>query len=334
MDSILKEKRNRNMILRNIIFDFSRDISCTLLKTEDKKKQYITKFENIYSKLLDGKKFKHSYTDVFNVLTVVKENESMSIDNLSANMGIIFEYALKVVDNNDLIENIEKLYDHITLDIAKLNYINSKSRLSIEKRDMVTEKRLRDFNYKMKLNMEKINANNDKFEDIEKKINSFQTEQVTVLSIFTAIVLSFVGGMVFSSSVLENIHKSSIYRICIVSIIIGIILITGIWGLIGLLSRINKNIKMSNMSYLIGNGILILCLVIMLLAARNDWFGIENEINEKLKAIDSENTEVIHEMISEDISTNSPKPTQKVEKKKDEETENKKEENREENKEK
>ena len=67
-----------------------------------------------------------------------------------------------------------------------------------------------------------------------------QKEYTTILGIFASIVLAFTGGMVFSTSVLENIGDISIYRLIMVSCIIGIVFINMIWILVSYLARINQ----------------------------------------------------------------------------------------------
>ena len=47
---------------------------------------------------------------------------------------------------------------------------------------------------------------------VQEKQRDMQKEYITILGIFASIVLAFTGGMAFSSSILENIDKSSVYR--------------------------------------------------------------------------------------------------------------------------
>ncbi len=52
---------------------------------------------------------------------------------------------------------------------------------------------------------------------VQERQEDMQKEYITILGIFAAIVLAFTGGIVFSSSVLENIDKPSIYRISLMA---------------------------------------------------------------------------------------------------------------------
>ena len=58
---------------------------------------------------------------------------------------------------------------------------------------------------------------------VQERQEDMQKEYITILGIFAAIVLAFTGGIVFSSSVLENIDKPSIYRISLMAFIIGLV---------------------------------------------------------------------------------------------------------------
>ncbi len=58
---------------------------------------------------------------------------------------------------------------------------------------------------------------------VQERQEDMQKEYITILGVFSAIVLAFTGGIVFSSLVLENIDKPSIYRISLMAFIIGLV---------------------------------------------------------------------------------------------------------------
>lgn len=72
-------------------------------------------------------------------------------------------------------------------------------------------------------------------EEAEKKskeeIKAFQKESIAILSIFSAVVLTFSGGLTFSSSVLENIDEVSMYRIVFIALLIGFVLLNLFYAL-------------------------------------------------------------------------------------------------------
>ena len=122
-----------------------------------------------------------------------------------------------------------------------------------------------------------------------------QSEYITILGIFASIVLAFTGGMTFSTSVLENISSSSIYRIIVISLILGLILFNVIWLLIDFLRDINRKTIRKWWIILLLNFLIIAGIAFMYFAYKGQWIKpdpintpthIENSIS------DSENTQV------------------------------------------
>ena len=57
--------------------------------------------------------------------------------------------------------------------------------------------------------------------------------------------MAFVGGITFSSSVLQNIGRVSIYRLLIVVVLLAFVLVNVIWLLVKFIAEINsKNIRL------------------------------------------------------------------------------------------
>lgn len=77
-------------------------------------------------------------------------------------------------------------------------------------------------------------------DDIHRSLDKAQADYIAILGIFASVVLAFVGGMAFSTSVLENIKGVSIYRLLIVALVIGIVFVTVIFFMfyfVGVLAR-------------------------------------------------------------------------------------------------
>ena len=75
-----------------------------------------------------------------------------------------YRIALDNIDDNKIIQKIEKLYDHITLYISKLNYINSNV-LKKNSGDLISREQIRELKYKMRVTEDKIYDNNLKSYD-------------------------------------------------------------------------------------------------------------------------------------------------------------------------
>lgn len=104
-----------------------------------------------------------------------------------------------------------KIYDHFQLALCQIENVNTVFAAGIED---------------SKLNL-------------SKEIKSIEKEYISILGIFAAIVLAFVGGITFSSSVLQNINSISIYRLLIVIDLLAFVLVNVIYILIKFILEIN-----------------------------------------------------------------------------------------------
>lgn len=84
------------------------------------------------------------------------------------------------------------------------------------------------------------NAKTNMQMELRKEIKSMEKEYITILGIFAAIILAFVGGITFSSSVLENMHTVSIFRLLIMTDFLAFSLINTVHILIHFIFRINE----------------------------------------------------------------------------------------------
>lgn len=119
-------------------------------------------------------------------------------------------------DDNKISEDcrkmITKIYDHFQLALNQIENVNSIFASSIEDA--------------------KIN--------LYEEIKGVEKEYISILGIFASIVLAFVGGITFSSSVLQNISGVSIYRLLIVIDLLALVLINAICILIKFIFVINN----------------------------------------------------------------------------------------------
>ena len=117
-----------------------------------------------------------------------------------------------------------------------------------------------------KLNIEKAKealANlNSAADDMEQKIESVHKDSITILGIFASIVLSFTAGIVYSTSVFENVHKASPYRIVGVTLLLGFVLTNVLTILLLYINSVRmvkpgaiqypKSVKLLNFLYIAG----------------------------------------------------------------------------------
>ena len=181
--------------------------------------RYMTKLIEIYQ---GG--FRHSYSGIFGMITTIDSEDKLSIEILQQNIAFIHEnyqeWTLKREASvpEELLKSLNKLEDHINLDISRITYTKK-----------ITEEM-----------EEKSRATNSNLKIINKKAENMQKEHVTILGIFSSIVITFVAGMVFSSSVLNNIDKVSIYRLVFIMALIALMIFNLVYLLLDFIAKINN----------------------------------------------------------------------------------------------
>lgn len=117
---------------------------------------------------------------------------------------------------------VVKLYDHFNLVAIQVSAIDRHYKNNLERT---------------------IEVSKDEF---NKDLKTLEREYIAILGIFASIVLTFVGGMAFSTSVLENISNASIYRILMTAGLLGLVLINVIHMLLKFIFSINGKVEGSN----------------------------------------------------------------------------------------
>lgn len=198
-------------------------------------------------------RFRHYYSDIFSVLTQIQQNEELgSIDSLGDNLNAIkegYQPINKAPDGRliDINSSINKLYDHINLDISRINYSDASDRKlsgdELYAKVQSFDKQIGSVKTDL---LTSVNEIKNQVDEVEKKLDNSQKEYISILGIFSSVVLAFVGGLTFNTSVLNNIAKASIYRLIVISLIIGFVLSNIIFGLfyyVGILVNKKLNTK-------------------------------------------------------------------------------------------
>lgn len=234
---------SREKELSKIILELS--LEQNTLEDETKRNEIFKRLEAIYyTGTTDN--FRHKYSSIFYSLTMIggEIDKNTNLDILAQNIKIVNDKYDERVKNgeceHDVGREIFKLYDHINLEIARLNYTE---KVKKEMQSMVETEKAR--NELLRIELDKVQRDfNTTVESQSKAINEkqekMQTEYVAILGIFSTVVLAFVGDMAFSTSVLNNIHNVSIYRLVTIACIIGIVFIDLVWVLLNFIRRMVK----------------------------------------------------------------------------------------------
>lgn len=237
------------------INDFIRDLS----KITYSQDELIEKSRILLPIYLSGE-FRHSYSQILGTIYSLREGED--IIYLTSNIE-----ELKTVYKNPIFipikRQMEKLCDHVELELtrmAQLEKINAKQadldiKLRVAFKDYSEsiknmgniQNELTQETEKLELAKEElIRVNKDlaeskqKLETSVKDTENLKSEVITVIGIFAAIMLAFVGGMSFTSSTLTSMHNSSIYKVVFVAIICGFVVFNTIFCLMYIVSRMTN----------------------------------------------------------------------------------------------
>lgn len=233
-DQSIQEELQRQEF-RNILF--------ALAESQERLKDKAERF-NIYKRLeklyapANGETFRHFYSDIFSVLTTIKQGDKPgSIDILGQNLAEIRKgYRAKNTRQDgtliDISDNIRKLYDHVSLDIARIGYSDAADRVVSQ------ESSIKDIQSQIALLNEQRSALSSQVAEKLDEVKGIQKEYIAILGIFASVVLAFTGSIAFSTSIFQNLHLSNIYRIVLVSLILGAVLVNALYGLFYYIDRL------------------------------------------------------------------------------------------------
>lgn len=220
MQNSNKEKNDHDKKFK----DFLEYISSGLLSSEEDYTQAISQARDIYC---DGYRHSYSLITAFILRGDDQQKQKIILTNLSENIGLIIEL-LKPEKDSYLLEKLEKLNDHINLESSRLEYY----------KDNIFK--LEDSTLKIRNNQqETINELEEKTQKIETNLKNQQTQYITILGIFASIVLAFVSGLTFSTSVFTNIHHGSIYRLIFVMVFIACFMTNILYYLFRFIKNLN-----------------------------------------------------------------------------------------------
>ncbi len=149
--------------------------------------------------------------------------------NFGTNIESLLTYVLDNSNNvaEDPSKIVIKIYDHFQLSISQKN-------LSTEKNEIASASLV-----------DKVEKANTLIEETSQNVKNLEKEYITILGIFASIVLAFVGGLTFSTSVLQHINAISIYRLLLIVDLIAVVLLNVVFVLIKFICHINnKKLRM------------------------------------------------------------------------------------------
>lgn len=202
-----------------------------LLQDSYKRASMYKRLENLYHAPKSQERFRHFYSDILSVLMQIEQNPTLgNIDILGQNLDVIRAgyQSINFDGNNnkiDISDALKKLYDHVNLEISRMLLNDAEERI------ISGEKNIRDIQSRISILNTSISEIAEIQKESERKIQSQQKEYITILGIFASIVIAFMGGTTFSSSVLNNILCTNIFKLSFVICLLGLVLINTIYML-------------------------------------------------------------------------------------------------------
>lgn len=197
----------------------------------------VNKYEflsNIESVELDGKKIR--YEHISNYIGKLIDDERIVIEqNARICLDIIDE---KCKDEEYSVnELLIQILNHILLEVPRAIEYNS-----LESKNSMSNNILRSSNdFQRKANKKFLDMENE-FKDfnsklvtlneLEEKYSNLQNEFIGILSIFSAVIIGFFGGLNVIGSALSNMHNVSKYRLIFVVIVVGMVMFNVIYMLL------------------------------------------------------------------------------------------------------
>ena len=155
------------------------------------------------------------------------------------------DFCIKVTESNECNDILMQVINHIILEVPRANEFDSIGEQTKRHAQQNREFRQmqRDFNSKIELSKTEFNNIKIEFNRFENRIGNIQNEFIGILSIFSAIIIAFFGGIQVLGGVLSSIKDTNFYILIMITIVVGLILFNVIYMLLYTISKIiSKNI--------------------------------------------------------------------------------------------
>ena len=235
-------------------------------KNKEKISIWIQKLNKIYAN-----DYRHTYSEIFSTIQkMISEDNSEKLEALGENLNVLGDEIKKQYENNSDDANLKataysfkKFSDHINLEIGRYNFIKSyfSKNKSVDSLQVPSDENLGDEVESIKGMLDGLSKDIDnmrptivraesavdkvdsKIEKIDSKLESNKISSLTTLTIFSAVVLSFSGGITFEAGIFKGMSEASPYRLIFTIALTGFILFNTIFVLLYLVSKLaDKNI--------------------------------------------------------------------------------------------
>lgn len=202
-------------------------------------------------------KYRHTYSDIFFKLQeIIAKSDSEVLETLGENLDVLKEKIESLVSQNTDDENLKitlsgykKLADHINLEIGRYNFIKNQfvttatsSAPSTTPIATTIDKELEEKVDKLADDVKKMRPITTQaqreLDKLDSRLESNKISSITTLTIFSAVVLAFSGGITFEVGMLQGMASASAYRLVFVIALTGFVLFNTIFALLYLVGKL------------------------------------------------------------------------------------------------
>lgn len=246
------------------------DILCEMnfSKDTDRMDEWILKLNKVYSN-----NYRHSYSDIFfKIQTIMSNNADDNIEILEAlgeNLNVLENRINELAEQNsedanyrNTLSSFKKFADHIKLEIGRYNFIKTYFMNSVDNRNVAdnlsediksTPQKIEKLEQDINAIRPTVTQAQKQLDGLDDKLENNKISSITTLTIFSAVILAFSGGITFESGVFKGMVESSPYRLVFAIALSGFVLFNTIFALLYLVGKMaNKKIS-TRCKYLIEN---------------------------------------------------------------------------------
>lgn len=194
---------------------------------EPQLRQMLIKLRSIYSD-----DFRHNYSEFFPLIVdISKDSNSYDLDFLSNNLDALREMVLNSFsagesESNALYQSLDKLIDHINLEIARYNHYS------------MSEQKVNDLESKHRTLQSELKESTEALRSAQKKVSTVQTELIAVLSIFAAIVFTFSGSISIIGNALSGMTAAPFFKAVFFVLLCGFVVFNTIFLMMYIVGKV------------------------------------------------------------------------------------------------
>lgn len=217
---------------------------------------WVSKLNKVYSN-----EYRHTYSDIFfkiqQIMSDTLSNSAVSdtevLEVLGENLNVlgsrIDELAAQNSDDanyKNTVSGYKKFSDHIRLEIGRYNFIKSRftgaavdgsSGKARGERSAIDTERILKLEQAMNATRPVVAQAQKQLDSLDGKLESNKISSITTLTIFSAVILAFSGGITFESGIFQGMVESTSYRLVFIIALSGFILFNTIFALLYLVGK-------------------------------------------------------------------------------------------------